>query len=86
MRLEILDDRGCPLVVEASRVVAYADGGTPIAAIYRRAPGAYACLRAGDSRFREGLDALGVFRTVVVDAQRLRGLEEVGNLDGGVLR
>lgn len=68
LRAEILDDKGQPLNIKATRIVIYDETtGNPLSLVVEFHPGAYYTSQVGDEDFNTLLESLGVNRSVIVD-------------------
>jgi len=68
LRAEILDDKGQPVKIKATRIVIYDETtGNPLSLVVEFHPGAYYTSQVGDKDFNSLLESLGVNKTVLVD-------------------
>lgn len=68
LRAEILDDKGQPVKIKATRIVIYDETtGNPLSLVVEFHPGAYYTSQVGDKDFNSLLESLGVNKAVLVD-------------------
>ena len=68
LRAEILDDKGQPVKIKATRIVIYDETtGNPLSLVVEFHPGAYYTSQVGDKDFNSLLESLGINKTVLVD-------------------
>ena len=68
LRVEILDERGVPRKLKATRLVVYDEAtDNPISLVIEFHPGAYYTSQVGDEDFNSLLENLGVNKTMLVD-------------------
>ena len=68
LRVELLDDKGRPVKMKATRVVIYdVATGNPLSLVVEFHEGAYYTSHVDDEDFNSLLESLGVNKTVLVD-------------------
>lgn len=68
LRVELLDDKGKPVKIQATRVVIYdVTTGNPLSLVVEFHAGAYYTSHVDDEDFNFLLESLGINKTVLVD-------------------